>query len=52
MKFLITIAIIYFVYRFFFATPRLNGQGGGQLPPSNPNRGRDDDDYIDYEELK
>jgi hypothetical protein len=52
MKFLITIAIIYFAYRLLFAAPRLNGQGGGQQPPSNPNRRRDDDDYIDYEELK
>lgn len=52
MKFLITIAIIYFAYRILFAPPRLNGQGGVQQPPSNPGKGRDDDDYIDYEELK
>lgn len=51
MKFLITIAIVYFAYRFLFAAPRLNGQGGQQFQ-SNSKRGRDDDDYIDYEELK
>jgi hypothetical protein len=55
MKFLITIALIYLVYRFFFARPAIP-QSSSFQDPARPDSLRKTDkpkdgEYTDYEEV-
>lgn len=59
MKLIITLALLYFAYRLFFERPSGNIRGANPFrnirnkpePPPAPTT-RDDEDYIDYEEVK
>ncbi len=52
-KFLITAAIIYFIYRYITKSqkPLQRPPDEEPLPDREPEKRRADDDYIDYEEL-
>ncbi|MBK8654970.1 MAG: hypothetical protein KBG02_01165 [Haliscomenobacter sp.] len=58
MKLLFSLLLIYVVYRFFFTRPLLSRPGGGDMnqrsgrPPQQNNiRSKDEEDYVDYEEV-
>ena len=54
-KFLITAALVYFIYRFFIAPPAIDQEQERDQPTDQsqarhtPNH---DDEYIDYEEVE
>ena len=53
-KYLILGAIIYYIYRFYIASPSLNKAGEKPPIPDNkakPNKTKEDGEYIDYEEV-
>ena len=53
LKFLITGALIYFVYRFFIAPPAIGNQDAFSDHQSHnkAKQSSHDDEYIDYEEV-
>lgn len=58
MKLLFSLLLIYVVYRFFFARPLLSRPTGGDTthrsgrsPQQNNIRSKDEEDYVDYEEV-
>ncbi|MBK6947202.1 MAG: hypothetical protein IPH16_03150 [Haliscomenobacter sp.] len=58
MKLLFSLLLIYVVYRFFFARPLLSRPRGGETTPGSGRspqqsniRSKDEEDYVDYEEV-
>jgi hypothetical protein len=54
VKLLITIAVIYFAYRFFIAPPAISNRGPGPKKPVRRSRlvkKRASGEYVDYEEV-
>ncbi|NUN98980.1 MAG: hypothetical protein HUU01_00030 [Saprospiraceae bacterium] len=53
VKLLITIAVIYFAYRFFIAPPVISNRGPDpKKPVDEPYRKKDSrGEYVDYEEV-
>ena len=53
VKLLITIAVIYFAYRFFIARPAISNRGPGPKKPVDEPSGKKENrgEYVDYEEV-
>jgi len=53
VKLLITIAVIYFAYRFFIAPPAISNRGPGPKKPVDKPAGKKENrgEYVDYEEV-
>ncbi len=53
VKLLITIAVIYFAYRFFIAPPAISNRGPGPKKPVDEPVGKKENrgEYVDYEEV-